>query len=300
MPVDAAKTGTEDAATIAATPLMTLAAGKNYWPVRLVRPPGGSPGLLAFVALAEVAIQTAVDLLGRGMPKPPPKVDDLLQPVVLENIGKGKGVAEYEKAITAVQARQTTLLTLDTQVLKTSVVVAAEQNETLRAIKTIVTELNAALTAAGKAKLQPAQEKALLKKVADAVDAVYDKVEAVAKLNEDMAGGNKTGGGTEQVSTGGATTGGGGGGGDGGLGGILPMLAMLPMAAMPLLSQIPELLEQQEEKRKEAEEEKEKDEQAPGAPADPKAPAVDPGAQPGGPPPPVVAEPIPDPTAVVQ
>ncbi|MFC8529442.1 hypothetical protein [Nocardia sp. NPDC057227] len=299
MAVDAAKTGTEDAATIAATPLMTLAAGKNYWPVKLVRPPGGSPGLLAFVALAEIAIQTAVDLLGRGMPKPPPKVDDLLQPVVLENIGKGKGVDEYEKALTAVQARQTTLLTLDTQVLKTSVVVAAEQNETLRAIKTIVAELNAALTAAGKAKLQPAQEKALLKKVADAVDAVYDKVEAVAKLNEDMAGGDKSGGGAKQVSTGGAASGGGGGGGDGGLGGILPILAMLPMAAMPLISQIPELLEQQEEKRKEAEEEAKKD---PAGTADPNATGSDPtvqAGQPGGPPQPVIAEPIPDPTAVV-
>ncbi|MEV0360924.1 hypothetical protein AB0H71_33185 [Nocardia sp. NPDC050697] len=298
MPVDAAGSGTEDAAKIAATPLMTLVAGKNYWPVKLVRPAGGSPGLLAFIGLAEMAIQTAVDLLGRGMPKPPPKVDDLLQPVVLDDIGKGKGVDEYEKAITAVQARQTTLLTLDTQVLKTSVVVAAEQNETLRAIKTIVAELNAALTAAGTAKLQPAQEKALLKKVADAVDAVYDKVEAVAKLNEDMAGGNKSGGGTEQVSAGGAATGG-GGGGDGGLGGILPMLAMLPMAAMPLLSQIPELLEQQEEKRKEAEEEAKKD---PAESADPNAAGPPPGVQagePGGPPPAVNAEPIPDPTAVV-
>lgn len=297
MPVDAAESGTEDAAKIAATPLMTLVAGKNYWPVKLVRPAGGSPGLLAFIGLAEIAIQTAVDLLGRGMPKPPPKVDDLLQPVILDDIGKGRGVDGYEKAITAVQARQTTLLTLDTQVLKTSVVVAAEQNETLRAIKTIVAELNATLTAAGKAKLSPAQEKTLLKKVADAVDAVYDKVEAVAKLNEDMAGGNKSEGGTKQVSTGAATSGG-GSGGDGGLGGILPMLAMLPMAAMPLLSQIPELLEQQEEKRKEEEEGK----QDPAEAGDPNAAGPPPGVQagePGGPPPAVNAEPIPDPTAVV-
>ncbi|MEV6139371.1 hypothetical protein AB0L63_25635 [Nocardia sp. NPDC051990] len=213
--------------------------------MKLTPPPGASAGLKAFIAMAEEAIQTAVDLLGRGTPELPPKVDDLLRPVIYESIGDSLMKTQYEQALAKVQSRQTALLTYDTKVMKTSIVVAAGSDETLRAIKGIVTELQTKLKAAGSGKLKPAQEVALMKLVAEAIDLVYEKVEAVYQLNQDMAGngnngsdGGGSGGGGGQSGSGGS----GGGGGDGGLGQMMSMLAMLPMMAMPLVSQLPQLL----------------------------------------------------------
>ncbi|MBF6164670.1 hypothetical protein IU486_07765 [Streptomyces gardneri] len=255
----AADTTAKKASVLASTPLASAAAeAKHFWLVDLHCPPGASEGLRAFIALADTAIQTAVDLLGRGMTTPPPKVDDLLKPAIYETLGKGEADDEYRKTIDKVEARQLKLLQMDDQVVKTSVTVAAEQVQALRSIKTIVTELNAKLKAAGTAKLKPAQELPLLKAVAAAVEAVYDKVTAIADLNEDMAnGGGKNNSGGGQAGGGGGATGGGGGGGDiaSSLASLLPMLAMLPMAAMPLVQQIPEMMQKAEEdKAKKAEE----------------------------------------------
>ncbi|WP_280253529.1 hypothetical protein [Nocardia abscessus] len=268
-------------ATTTSTPLASMAAeAKHFWLVDLHCPPGASEGLRAFIALADTAIQTAVDLLGRGMTTPPPKVADLLKPAVYETLGKGEADDEYRKTIDKVEARQLKLLQMDDKVVKTSVTVAAEQVQALRSIKTIVADLNTKLKAAGSAKLKPAQELPLLKAVAAAVEAVYDKVSAIADLNEDMAngGGKGNSGGNGQSGAGGAAGGSGSGGGDGGLSSLLPMLAMLPMAAMPLVSQIPEMLQKAEEDKAEKAEKAEQ-KQKNGAPGQP-GQAPPPGDQP--------------------
>lgn len=285
----AADTKAEKAATLAATPLANIAAeSKHFWLVDLHCPPGASEGLRAFIALADTAIQTAVDLLGRGMTTPPPKVDDLLEPAFYETLGKGKADEEYRKTIDKVEARQLQLLQMDNKVVKSSVTVAAEQVQALHSIKNIVAELNAKLKAAGNAKLKPSQELPLLKAVAAAVEAVYDKVTAIADLNEEVANGGKgTGGGQTGGGGGGAAPGGGGGGGDGGLSSLLPMLMMPLMAAAPLISQIPEMLQKAEED-KAAKAEKAEQEQKGGTPPPPgnqsaPAPATPPPGDPNAP-----------------
>ncbi|MGK8520055.1 hypothetical protein ACRS6B_00100 [Nocardia asteroides] len=284
-------------ATLASTPLAKVATEvKHFWLVDLHCPPGASEGLRAFIALADTAIQTAVDLLGRGMTTPPPEVADLLKPAVYETLGKGAADEAYRKTIDKVEARQLKLLQMDDQVVKTSVTVAAEQVQALRSIKTIVGDLNTKLKAAGTAKLKPAQELPLLKAVAAAVEAVYDKVTAIADLNETVAngGGSNNSGGGQAGGGGGATGGGGGGGGDiaSSLASLLPMLAMLPMAAMPLVQQIPEMMQKAEEdKAKKAEENQnngapgQPGQTPPGNPSTPAAapPPGDPNAQPAAP-----------------
>ncbi|WP_040785507.1 hypothetical protein [Nocardia pneumoniae] len=273
----AADTKAENAAALAATPLASIAAeSKHFWLVDLHCPPGASEGLRAFIALADTAIQTAVDLLGRGMTTPPPKVDDLLEPAFYETLGKGKADEEYRKTIDKVEARQLQLLQMDNKVTKSSVTVAAEQVQALRSIKNIVAELNAKLKAAGNAKLKPSQELPLLKAVAAAVEAVYDKVTAIADLNEEVANGGKgSGGGQAGGGGGGGAPSGGGGGGDGGLSSLLPMLMMPLMAAAPLVAQIPEMLQKAEEDKAEKAEKAEQNQKGgtPPPPGDPNAPA---------------------------
>ncbi|WP_280373143.1 hypothetical protein [Nocardia abscessus] len=207
---EAEKTATLTSTPVAATPVAKVASEvKHFWLVDLHCPPGASEGLRAFIALADTAIQTAVDLLGRGMTTPPPAVADLLKPAVYETLGKGEADEAYRKTIDKVEARQLKLLQMDDQVVKTSVTVAAEQVQALRSIKTIVGELNTKLKAAGTAKLKAAQELPLLKAVAAAVEAVYDKVTAIADLNEDMAnGGGKNNSGGGQAGGGGRGRGG--------------------------------------------------------------------------------------------
>ncbi|MFD0364584.1 hypothetical protein ACFQZZ_24345 [Nocardia sp. GCM10030253] len=267
----------------AATPLSTLAAGKNYWPVELVRPPGVSEGVTAYITLAEGAIQNAVDLLGRGVPKPPPDVKELLQPSVYEIVGKGEATDAYQQIIDTVEATQTWLLMEDSKVIKTSVKVAAEQNMTLRGIQRIVTELNTKLKAVGTAKLKPAQETALLKLIVNAIEAVYKKVTAVAELNEDIAnGGEKPNPNKPAPIPPGGNNGGGGGGGGGPsiLEQLMPMLGMVPMMAMPLVQMIPELLKKDEPAEDDRGREEPVGQTPPPAAAAP--PPGDPNAQPPG------------------
>ncbi|WP_327113579.1 hypothetical protein OHB12_31950 [Nocardia sp. NBC_01730] len=243
-------------AKLASTPLADVvsAAKRTDPPVQLDPPPGASAGLRAFVEMGETAIQTAVDLLGRGLPKLPPDVGDLLQPSVYKNLGEGEADKAYQKTIDKVEAKQMELLQFDNQIVKTSDTIASEQASTLRSIWDIVKKLQTTLKSAGTIKKPEKQEPPLLKAVADAVQRVYDKVAAVAALNENLAnegGGKNTGGG----NTGGTATQGSGGDGLGSiLQSLLPMAAMLPMMAMPLAQQIPEMLEKAEEdKQKKAE-----------------------------------------------
>ncbi|WP_282783908.1 MULTISPECIES: hypothetical protein [unclassified Nocardia] len=214
---------------------------KNFWTVELVRPPGASTGLLAYIALAEAAIQGCVNLLGIGTTSPPPKVEDLIRPVVYENLGKGESTEAYKDTLTKVEARQGALLRADRNVVEIAKYVSSEEDQTLRAIKDIVGDLNGKLEAVGKAELKPAQEMELLRHLAEAVAAVQNKLTAVAELNKDMAGSEDDGDG--KPAGGGAAGAGGGGGDGGGIASMLPMLAMLPMMAMPLLNMVPDLLE---------------------------------------------------------
>ncbi|MEU7768986.1 hypothetical protein AB0B25_28345 [Nocardia sp. NPDC049190] len=262
-----------------------VANAKHFYLVQLDPPPGASAGLRSFIAMGEAAIQTAVDLLGRGMPAPPPDVAELLKPVVYENLGKGEASKEYQKTIDKVDATQLKLLLFDSKVLKTSETVALDGANILKEIKDIVENLKATLKRAGSAKLKPPQEAPLLEAVATAVQRVYDKIAAFAELNEDMANGGGKGGGSGSgggasnggAGTGGAGVGGGGagGGGDGGagLGQALQMLGMLPMMAMPLIQQIPQMLQKAEEdKQKNAELQEQNGATQP--PGDPNAPAT--------------------------
>ncbi|MDR7169007.1 hypothetical protein J2W56_002748 [Nocardia kruczakiae] len=221
---------------------------KHYWTVELDPPPGAKPAVKAIVALARTAIQTAVDLLGRGMPVPPPEVASLLKPVVFTNLGKSDTTVGYRQAMAAVNARQTSLLEYDQQIARTSVLVAASKDETLASIKNIVAELQAVVKAVP-AKATTAQQAALMQQISAAVAQVYRLVDAVYADNQSRAGtssGSGSGSGTGSSSSSGSASGGssasGGGGGLGDiLGQLLPMAAMiLPMGAMvaaPLVTQ---------------------------------------------------------------
>ncbi|MFQ6331546.1 hypothetical protein ACLMAL_36240 [Nocardia sp. CWNU-33] len=270
----------------AATPLP-----KNYWKVELVRPPGVSAGVTAYITLAEGAIQNAVDLLGRGVPKPPPDVQELLQPVVYETVGKGEATEAYQKIIDTVEATQTWLVMEDAKVIKTSVRVAAEQNMTLKGIQRVVADLNSELKAVGTAKLKPPQETALLKQIVTAIEAVYKKVMAVAELNEDIANGgdkpNPTQPKPQAPGTPAPPAGNNGGGGPSILDQLMPMLGMLPMMAMPLAQMIPEMMKKEEEARKDREEEQNRT--PPAAAAQPPSDRATPPAEAA---PPVTAAPI--------
>ncbi|MBF6189788.1 hypothetical protein [Nocardia implantans] len=262
----------------------TTSKGKHFWVVKLYCPPGASEGLRAYIAMAETAIQTAVDLLGRGMTTLPPAVSDLLEPEIYETLGSGKADDEYRATVNKVEARQLQLLQMDDKVIKTSATVAAEQVQALRSIENIVEDLNTTLKAVGTGKLKSAQELSLLKAVAQAVDAVYDKVIAIAELNEQMANGGGSGnsgsGGSNGSGSGGAAGGtggaaGSGGGGDGGLSSLLSSLAMLPMMALPLVQQIPQMLQNAEEqKQKKAEEDRKNGQPQPGQPGQTQPPGT--------------------------
>ncbi|MER7450676.1 hypothetical protein ABTW96_10360 [Nocardia beijingensis] len=250
----------------------TTSKGKHFWVVKLHCPPGASEGLRAYIAMAETAIQTAVDLLGRGMTTLPPTVAELLEPEIYETLGSGKADDEYRAVINKVEAKQLQLLQMDDKVIKTSATVAAEQVQALRSIENIVEHLNTTLKAAGTGKLKSAQEQSLLKAVAQAVEAVYDKVIAIAELNDKMANGggsgnNGSGGsnGSGGGANGGGTGGSAGGGGDGGLSSLLSTLAMLPMMALPLAQQIPQMLQNAEEQKQKKAEQDQKNGQ-PGQP----------------------------------
>ncbi|MGA4792315.1 hypothetical protein [Nocardia sp. AB354] len=282
--------------------------GQHYGkPIELDPPPGASPALTSFVALAETAIQTTVDLLGRGMTTPPPNVNDLLTTTVYQNLGKGEASDVYQQTLTKVRARQTYLLQMDAEVVKTSIKVKDGKDQTLAAVMADVNKLKDALKVDLRPlskKLKAAKELKLMEQIADTLDSVCQKVSAVAEYNANMAGGGNSKSGSGQgsgsgngsgASSGTATSGGaaqaGAGGGDGGLGGLAQMLGplamMLPMGLMSLAPMVQQFIQnnaeqhQKEEERKEREAEKaQQNGAAPNAQAAPAAPAADPNAAP--------------------
>jgi hypothetical protein len=269
MAVQTAKTEAELAAELAAksTPKpLPNTVGKHYLPVKLDSPPGASAGLKSFIAMGQAAIQSAVDLLGRGTTKPPPQVEDLLRPVVYGHLGEGKLTDGYKEALNMVETRKSSLLTFDAEVLKTSIVVAADADKTLRDIKDIVDDLKTHLKSAGSATLKAPKESELLEAVATAVDKVYELVTDAAKSNEEKANGDSGGSGSGDTGGGSSGNGSGGSGGNGlasALQALAPMASMIPMALMPLATMVPELIKQdQENKEKDREKEEEKREEA--------------------------------------
>ncbi|MGW5520352.1 hypothetical protein [Nocardia africana] len=281
--------------------------GKHYGkPIELDPPPGASPALASFVALAETAIQTTVDLLGRGITKPPPNVNDLLTTTVYQDLGKGEASDVYQQTLTKVRARQTYLLQMDAEVVKTSIKVKDGKDQTLASVMAEVNKLKDALKVDLRPlskKLKAAKELTLMEQIADTLDSVCQKVSAVAEYNASMAGGgsskNGSGQGTGTGSGSGSSSGTGaaGGatqaaaGGDGGLGGLAQMLGplamMLPMGLMSLAPMVQQFIQSNAEQHRKEEERKEREAEkaqqngtAPNAQAAPAAPAADPNAAP--------------------
>ncbi|MGW4241937.1 hypothetical protein [Nocardia sp. NPDC004722] len=258
--------------------------GDDHWKVpHLFSPPQAGPALTAFIAMVDDAIQTAVRFLGHGMTEPPPQPDDPPTKVVPAGLGQGRATDAYRSTLATAEARQSALLTMDDQVFEVSAVVAAEKELTLTAIRSIVDELNQRLHAVGTAEVSRDQAITLTQQVAEALQAVYEKVANVAEDNQRMAGGGEgdTGvadrgrnGQDQQGQGAGGGEAGGAGGGGGGLGSLGSMLSMLPMAAMMGISELSKVLSSEKDR---ADKEKADKEQK-GANNHP-APAVDPAAQ---------------------
>ncbi len=284
LPADGAK-GSGDPDSVrpisAKDPVRTPPPANGDW-MNLDPPPGASPQTKLLIAQAEKAIRFAVDLLGREHTvTPPPQVSELLKTVAADNVGNGQMVEAYNKALGQSRQTKTALLSMDDKVAKTSTVMADEKSKNLAAIKTIVTELKAALKPYSAAKLTAAQDYAVMKIVARALRKICEKIVAAADYNWDIAhggGGNGSGGGAGGgggIPGGGAQQPGGGqaGGGDGGLGGLLsmlPMLGMIPMSLIPMLPMLHEAFAPEEPKN--AEEKKGEGAPPPPPPGDGKPP----------------------------
>lgn len=228
----------------AASSSSSTGVGVHYWKVELDCPPGASAALKSYIGLAQTAIQTAVDLLGRGTPITPPDVSDLMQPVIYQDLGQAESTVGYRHALSQIQQRQSALLTLDSEVLQTSVVVAASQDQTLAAIEQIVGELNDILDSVGSAKLKAVQEQSLMWQIANAVDEVYKAVDSVAQQNQQIAGTASD----SSSSSGSGTSGSGSGSGD--MSGLM-QLAMIPMTlASSLAPTVMQMLQKHDDPHK--------------------------------------------------
>ncbi|WP_330179403.1 hypothetical protein OHB26_23390 [Nocardia sp. NBC_01503] len=273
--------------------------GKHYWTIpRLPVPSGASPALKSFIAMAEAALQTAVDLLGRGTTFPPPRVDDLLTTKVYKSLGEGKASELYQKTLEAVESRQASLLTMDDKVLDVANVMSADKDRTLAAIKHLIADLVAALSRKTAAKLQPADEVSLMDTIAKTIEEVYKRVSKVAEDNLRMSGGGNGGnpgggnGGNGGNPGGGGSGGqqqqpganGGGGGGDSGGSGIMQALMMIPMLGASLLPSALQLVEKMNDKSDQRDDRQHPDGPPPGAPGGPPPGAAAPNS-PGVPPP---------------
>lgn len=202
-------------------------------------PPGASDGFKAYFAKAKTAIRAAVDQLGPGTAVPPPGRAGLLKSVTQKAPGAGAASDVYMKSVSGSDTKKKSLLQMDDKVLHTAVFMADEQNRTLRSIKTIVAGLADKVEAVGVGELKPAKETTLLQQVGEAVEAVWDQVNANSQTNKDIAYGDGT-----QVITDGDFPAGDAGDdvGAGGLTGMIQELAPMGMAAMPQAQRLSDLL----------------------------------------------------------
>lgn len=234
--------------TLRNAPEQTTSGGER-WQVPLDPPKGASAETIKYIATAKTAIQDAVDLLGRKAPSPLPTPGVLPRPMFESSLGRGDAAEGYNQTLTSINARRTSLVSLDYQVAETADVVAAGKDQTLRDIQKDVAELNSviratetALQAAGTRQVRAALETALMSEVANCVQKVYARVSALYERNDQIAGNSgQTQPPGQQAGT---DAGGSGGGGADMLSSLLPILAMIPMAAIPLLSLLPDLLKQ--------------------------------------------------------
>ncbi|WP_040834074.1 hypothetical protein [Nocardia brevicatena] len=105
---------------------------------------------------------------------------------------------------------------MDNQVIETSIVVAAEQDETLRSIINLVEQLESTLKDVNLTNLEAAKKAALETKlmdlVANTVESVYNKVTRVADDYAQLTGNSGNEGSGDPGSSNGQGTGGGAGG----------------------------------------------------------------------------------------
>gem|GEM_PF-4767846 len=232
-----------------ATSDTSTGVGQHYWTVTLTAPSGASAALQQFVTMGQDAIQTAVDLLGRGATELPPIMDDLLQTVTYQDLGTGTASTDYQALLSEIESRQTSLLSTDNQVLQASITVSAATDTTLQYIETIVNDLQSEFSSIT-GTLTAAENTALMQQIGDAVDMVNARVTSVYQANQSIAGssdsnssGTGSGSGSGSSSTGTSTSASGTGSSDSSGSNILSsLMSIIPMLAMPLVSIAPELL----------------------------------------------------------
>ncbi|MFC9897830.1 hypothetical protein ACFVMC_29425 [Nocardia sp. NPDC127579] len=232
------------ASTVDSTSSASSGTTGNYSLVKLDPPPGATPGLKAFIAMCEAAIQMFVDLLGRGVPELPPDVAELLQPIDYEDLlqgESGQAAEDYRAALAEVEDLRTSLLDLDSQIIETSIVVVSEQDQTLRKIEQVVADIEDEFARYTASELTPDDELWLMEFLGEKLAEVCDLVATAADTNTDLSGATSISSIADGVS--GA---GGGSGGGGGIESLLSALMTLPMAAMPLLELLPEGAEEEE------------------------------------------------------
>lgn len=244
------QSGTADGTDTSAQQGTGSGVGQHYWVVTLTPPAGASTALQQFVLMGQDAIQTSVDLLGRGATELPPVVDDLLQTVTYQDLGTGSASSDYQALLSAIEDRQQTLLSKDSDVMQASITVSAATDSTLKFIEGVVNELQSEFDAIT-GKLTAAEETALMQQIGVAIDIVNARVTSVYEANNAIAG-TSSGATSDPVSatgstgsdasdtTDGQTTGTSSGSGDSS--GLSSIMEMLPMLAMPLMSLAPELL----------------------------------------------------------
>lgn len=241
----------------------TTGVGAHYWTVTLTPPKGAPIALQEFVAMAEEALQTSVDLLGRGAPALPPVVDDLLTSTTYQELGAGAGAEGYQARLAEVNKRKDSLLETDKSVLRSAITVSARNDSTLKYIERLVEQLESQM-AAITGELTSAQCAAVMQQIGYVMDIVNSRVIAVYEANHGTAGTGSggtdgqsagSGGASDTGGSGSAGTGSGGGSAGSGVGsggsdmlssliGMVPVLGMVGMMALPLLMQvIPKVLE---------------------------------------------------------
>ncbi len=238
----------------------TTGVGAHYWTVTLTPPKQAPAALQEFVAMAQEAIQTSVDLLGRGVPELPPLVDDLLTTTTYQDLGAGAANANYQALLAEVDKRKESLLESDNTVTSAAITVSARSDSTLKYVEGLVEQLQSEMTALT-GKLTSAQCAAVMQQIGYVMDVINARVTAVYEANNGTAGtgsggsGTGSGSGSSSSSTGDSGTGStASGSGDGsgaassssstgssgasGLSSLIEMLPMVGLMAIPLVTQM--------------------------------------------------------------
>ena len=234
----------------------TTGIGAHYWTVTLTPPKQAPAALQEFVAMAQDAIQTSVDLLGRGAPELPPAVDDLLTTTIYQDLGAGAANANYQALLAEVEKRKQSLLESDNTVTSAAITVSARSDSTLKYVEGLVEQLQSEMTSIT-GKLTSAQCAAVMQQIGYVMDVVNARVVAVYEANHGTAGTGSSGSGSgttgSSSSTGDSGTGSTGSGdgsgaassssstgssGASGLSSLIEMLPMVGMMAIPLVTQM--------------------------------------------------------------